>query len=196
MIEVRVIGEEDVLARLGSASGRIRERLSAAIKRLQYALVDAAQASYDASGLKSRTSALRGSIKAGKFEESGDSIRASVVAGGGDAFYARIHEYGGTIRAKNVQNLTIPVGEALTAMGVARFSARQVIADPSAYGYTSTFFKHGMLFANSGLRITPLFVLRPSVRIPARPYMRPALSGMLSQITGEISQAVAQGAKG
>lgn len=38
--------------------------------------------------------------------------------------YARIHEFGGTIRPKRAKWLTIPVGPALTASGVARGPAR------------------------------------------------------------------------
>jgi len=41
--------------------------------------------------------------------------------------YARLQEYGGEVSPKNVKNLTLPQKAALTAAGVARFSARELL---------------------------------------------------------------------
>lgn len=40
--------------------------------------------------------------------------------------YSKIHEFGGTIRPKNKQWLTIPIGKNLTPSGVPRFLPREV----------------------------------------------------------------------
>jgi hypothetical protein len=190
--EVRIQGDEQAIAELRDVTPKLRAALENAIKRMQIALVNSAKAFY-AQALKSRSGALRGSIKAGDFVANDREIRGDVVAGGGDLFYARAQEYGATIHAKNVANLTIPLDAAKTAMGVGRFSARQVISDPTQFGYTGTFFKHGVLFGNAGGKggaPTPLFVLRPSVTLPPRPFMRPALAQIAARLPAEIERAV------
>src|SRR5690348_8407796 len=84
------------------------------------------------------------------------------------AKYGRIQELGGVVTAKNARFLTIPTDAVKTASGVARFSARDVIAEPEAFGYTGTFFAKGILFGREGKVVTPLFILRQSVVLPDR----------------------------
>lgn len=74
-----------------------------------------------------------------------------------------IHETGGTIRAKRGM-LTIPLPAALNSRGVAPPFARQ---------WQNTFVarsKKGnlLIFQRRGVEIVPLYVLKPSVYIPAR----------------------------
>lgn len=81
--------------------------------------------------------------------------------------YARVHEFGGIIRPKNVNWLTIP------------FPGKNVTK--SAREYPRTFFQRSrkgnlILFQNEGAgRIKPLFILKKMVRIPKRAYLRPAI---------------------
>ncbi|HVB79927.1 MAG TPA: hypothetical protein VNE82_08260, partial [Candidatus Binataceae bacterium] len=42
-------------------------------------------------------------------------------------------------------------------------------------GYDGTFFSKGVLFGKKGDQVDPLFALKPSVTLPARPYAQPAL---------------------
>lgn len=77
--------------------------------------------------LRNRTGALRGSMKF-DFVDGGKlgSIRLRCKSDG--VIYARIQQFGGVIRPKNARFLTIPLDPALTSAGVARFTARQLIA--------------------------------------------------------------------
>ncbi len=78
----------------------------------------------------------------------------------------RIHEEGGTIRAKSAKYLTIPLPAALDGRGVP--------LQRRARDWQNTFVarsKRGnlLIFRKLGRReITPLYVLKPSVTIPAR----------------------------
>ena len=58
-----------------------------------------------------------------------------VGADGKKAKCAAIQEEGGTIRPVNSANLAIPLDAARTAKGVARMSAREFFANPSALGF-------------------------------------------------------------
>ena len=83
--------------------------------------------------------------------------------------YAKIQEYGGTIRPKNAQWLAIPLDAAKTGAGVARGGPRD---------YQNTFFatsKKGNLILfqkDAGGGIIPLFVMKKEVTIPPRLGMR------------------------
>jgi hypothetical protein len=71
---------------------------------------------------------------------------------------ARVHEFGATIRPRTAQFLAIPL--------------------PAARGrrpreFTHTFIRKGIIFQRVGSRVIPLFVLKRSVTIPARPVLRP-----------------------
>ncbi len=95
--------------------------------------------------------------------------------------YARIHEYGGVIRPVNKKWLTIPLKAALTPAGVMRY--------PSAPQYPNTFLAKGTIFQKgkgNGAAPVPLFLLRKTSNIPARPFMAPSLREM----KGEIIQAI------
>lgn len=202
-LKVEFKGADQVIVNLGNVPPKVRKAIGDMVKRMQYALVSAARDFYDAV-LKSRTGGLKGSIQPGEFEETDTEIRGSVVAGGGDENYARQKEYGGTITAKNVSNLTIPLDAALTPMGVGKFSARQVIEDPTQFGFTGTFFRHGVLLGTLRVEkkraakgatiggVVPLFILKPSVTQPAHPFMRPALKKIGDQLPDEAKKAVSE----
>lgn len=128
--------------------------------------------------LKVRSGRLRSSITNRVFL-SGKDLAGQV---GTNVVYAKIHEIGGTLIPKNSRFLTVPLSAAKTPAGVTRFSARQVISNPSAYGYQGTFFRKHILFGKKTNRITPLFVLKSSVKIPRRSYMQPALGETKPQI--------------
>jgi hypothetical protein len=83
----------------------------------------------------------------------------------GGSFIARVHEYGATIRAKNVKYLTIPLPAALNANGTPKKrSARywdNTFVFRSKAGNLIIAQKHGKDF-------TPLYVLKPEVKIRPR----------------------------
>jgi hypothetical protein len=111
--------------------------------------------------------------------------------------YARVQEYGGTIRAKNVRNLTIPLSPLMTGRGAARGAARDVISNPSAFGYRGTFFSAQILFGKrEDGSAEPLFKLQPSVTLPAPPYAEPALDQVAPQVESSIARAMEAPAEG
>lgn len=92
--------------------------------------------------------------------------------------YARLQEYGGTIRPKRAKNLTIPLDDALTGSGAPRYtSARDLL---SRYPEDVFFFtsKKGNTFLASygkpgGKRrkeedVQLLYILKKQVEVPAR----------------------------
>lgn len=66
----------------------------------------------DKSGLHNRSGLLRDSIKLRRFYQlsPGRTAEAVIAAGNSRVPYARIHEYGGTVRAKSKPYLTFKIG--------------------------------------------------------------------------------------
>jgi HK97 gp10 family phage protein len=95
---------------------------------------------------------------------------------GTDAPYAAIHEYGGVIRAKKSKYLAIPVG---TYKDSPR-NHPQLKLSKTAGGT--------LLLRSPGGTIQ--YVLRKSVEIPARPYMRPAWDAEQENVSGTIGKAI------
>jgi hypothetical protein len=83
--------------------------------------------------------------------------------------YFRIHEFGGTIRAKSGHSLAIPLDAAKTAAGVARGGPRD---------FANTFLlkrdgKPPLIMQRQGTAVVSLFVLVKSVTIKPRPALEP-----------------------
>lgn len=174
--------------RLARVPPAVAKRAITAVTRLTYALREMARSKYDEAGLQVRTGALKNSIEALPIRRTEHEIIGTVVAGQ-KLKYAKIHEFGGIIKPINAAFLAIPIGEAKTAAGVARFSPRQI----TAAGYDGSFVKGGILFGKRGKDAVPLFVLRSSVKIPARPFMRPALAAIQVQARSQLREAVHKG---
>lgn len=100
--------------------------------------------------------------------------------------YAAIHETGGTIKAKRAKYLTIPLPAAMTPRGVLRKPARQ---------WTDTFVRNKIIFQKKGKKVVPLFVLKESVTIPARPYISTALNETKNRIIDIIGEAITTAVK-
>jgi hypothetical protein len=117
--------------------------------------------------------------------------------------YGDIQETGGTIVPKSARALTIPLDAMLTGNGVARGTAKQVFADPEAYGFLRVFIPKGKAVI-MGLRDDhhpiPLFALAQSVTIPATHYLSNTLEqemgwiqSALEDLTGDIVQVAMTG---
>ena len=181
-IKVEVHGATEVIARFSSMSANIRNRLRDALFDLQMKLRAAVRTQYDIAGLHVRTGALKNSVQLMPLEEDASHITARVGIGGGLP-YAKVQEYGATITPRNAMFLAIPIGEALTGAGVAKFGPRDI----EASGYDGSFVRTGpsgnkIIYGKRGNEVVPLFVLVSSVTIPARPFARPALQGMQTTI--------------
>ena len=101
--------------------------------------------------------------------------------------YAGILETGGTIRPVKAKMLAIPLKAALTSAGVPRYTPREV---PNSFIMRT---KNGnlMIFAKSGKkRITPMFVLKNSVKIPAFKYLSKSLTQSKAAAVKEIEQGI------
>lgn len=101
--------------------------------------------------------------------------------------YARIQETGGVIRAKNAQYLTIPLPAALNPDGTPK--------KRRARDWDRTFIKRSksgnlLIFRKVGDKIEPLYVLKKSVRIPARLGMRQTLEAGLPYFVDKAMQAM------
>lgn len=109
--------------------------------------------------------------------------RVGIIKSGPATAYAAIHVTGGIIRPRKGQFLTVPLSAALTAAGVARFSARQV---PGAFFLRS---KRGNLLLVRRIAggIEPLFVLKRQVRIPKRDYFSGPRDAVLRALETDLA---------
>lgn len=107
------------------------------------------------------------------YRRDGERHAVKVYAGGDLAPYARVHELGGTIYAKG-NALTIPVNDAAKQASRKSLSARNIpglflVNRPGGRGLLAKRSPGH----NGGLDVW--FILRKSVTLPARPFMRPGL---------------------
>ncbi len=126
------------------------------------------------SGLKRRTGRLLNTWGENKkITESGNTVIGEMSSAG--VPYAAIHEFGGTITAKG-KALTIPLSSNQRADGSPKVTIQELFATKGR-AFTT---KNGVVMQVSGkgkaAKLTPMFVFRKSVTIPARPYVRPALA--------------------
>ena len=141
--------------------------------------------------LKRRTGVYASSIGRGPVERGvNGSFEARVgVREGGASKYAEIHETGGVIRPKG-KVLAIPVGNALTPAGVARFGPRDV---PDGFWRKS---KNGNLVflapKGAGGELEVLFVGKTSVTIPARAPMRKSFEEIRPRVPSIVQEEVAR----
>ena len=138
------------------------------------------------SGLERRTGALSRSIVPGKVERGAASVTGRVLAGQGLP-YARIHEYGGEIKPVHGQFLAIPLDAVKTQAGVARFGPRQA----ESQGW-KTFFAGGAIMGKQpgDAEATPLFALKRSVTMPARPYFAPGIRDKKTEVQNALARAL------
>ena len=116
------------------------------------------------------------------------SLSAGGRFGGNDVRYARIHELGGTIRPKRAKSLAIPLPAARTGAGV---SGR-----PGPRDFPDLQFMPSKNPRNVGILATPagvpMFVLRRSVTIPARPYLKPSMDQAVQGFRARLGSAMAR----
>lgn len=137
-----------------------------------------------------------GNLKRAVFGRVGHLASGEITAGVGvdlkKAIYGRIHEFGGTIRPKNAGHLTVPLDAVQTNKGVARFTARQVIENPEAYGYTGTFVRDLVIFGKQPDRIVPLFVLKDQVTIKPVGFLSGTVEEVAPRAQEQVSGAVSK----
>lgn len=104
---------------------------------------------------------------------------------------ARAQELGGVITPKNGKYLTIPLDAAKTQRGVSRFRARDVIANPGAFGFVGTFTRDKIIFGKKDDRsVVPLFALREQVVLKPVGFMTKAVENKAAWIRQTVADAV------
>lgn len=133
--------------------------------------------------LKGRTGELK---RSWRFNVIGNTIMtlAGMVESVG-VKYARLHEYGGTIKAKSGKWLTIPTAANKTPAGVMRMSARMVIQQGGFFAKNVIFLKQG----KAGKPV-PMFILKKQVTIPARLGFREQAEIYGRKLLGELDKAL------
>jgi hypothetical protein len=111
------------------------------------------------------------------------------------AVQMRAQEKGASIGPKRGMFLTVPLAAVRTGNGVARFTARQVIAAPQSFGYSGTFFKKSVLFGKKGDEVVPLFAMVRRVTLKPVGYLTNTVREKGPWAVNEIAGAVAEGLK-
>ena len=117
--------------------------------------------------LQHRSGKLAGSIRAIPATQSGTEITGAVEGGGGPAFYARVHEYGG-----EEEFIISPVNAKALMF---QMNGETIVIAGSEKSLPSVFAKR---------------VVHPP--LPARPFMRPALDFMKPQIVEGLQEALSE----
>jgi len=157
-LTIRIADEEKVIKAVDEVGVRARD-LRLPLADFGERMVRKISKRLSGPALKERTGRLKGSLT---HEETADTGEISAGGGPGEVDYAAIHQYGGTIKPKKRKALTIPFPG-----GPADKRVPLRAAD-----FADTFVAKGIIFQKRGEDdIVPLFILKKSVEIPARPYM-------------------------
>lgn len=142
--------------------------------------------------LNVRTGRLRSSISSVLLRE-GDNIHGIVGSGvrqGDRVPYANIHETGGTITPRVSKYLAIPLPPALTPAGVLKKKPREwqhTFVMRSNSGNLIIYQKQGKLGKGA---LVALFLLKKSVKIPARYYMTKTVDAMSDKALDIMSKSI------
>ena len=160
----------DRLAKAGS--GELRKRLRTALVTVQMDAVRQAVL-FATARMRTRTGALRGSIRAGFVKVDADGIAVSIRAGAGakNIKYARVQELGDTIHGNPY--LRIPLPPALTGSGVDRYPGKLRTEAPGVFRVLKA--KNGKLFLVHNETNKLWYVLKRSVTIKGKHYLKDGL---------------------
>jgi hypothetical protein len=139
-----------------------------------------------------RTGDLRRALKMQPPVVTTDGIEGSVYVDPAQVAYGAIQEEGGTVVPKTAQFLAIPLEAMQTGNGVARGTARQVISEPGAFGFSGTFVAKGVIFGKEGGDIIPLFALKSEVTLPGRHYLSETLTQEAAWIEDYADQTLGE----
>jgi hypothetical protein len=166
---------------------------------------------YPASGLQVRSGRLRASI-GGSSREGSTGVELVLGAGGSragkDVRYASVHEglnpdgsrrTATIIKPVNGRYLRIPTIHALTAAGVDRYPGRLRETAAGVFRFVPT-DRGGVLVPNKagkgGAQQPPWYNLVRQVRVPARPFLRPALLKVRPFVATAIEKGLEQAVHG
>jgi HK97 gp10 family phage protein len=177
MAKTQVIGTSELKAKFEALDEAVRgETLAAATLAGGMVLLNKARKNIKDLGLI-RTRTLSRSLSQKVVEQSATAVAVEV---GTNLEYAAIQEYGGTVTAKKSKYLAIPLTK--TARGA---------GSPRNFPLTLHLVKGGsgnlVLVSDEG---QAHYVLKTSVTIPARPYLRPAFDDNKEEIRAAIGDAI------
>ena len=162
-LTLRIAGEEKVVKVLEGTEERARD-LRKPFADAGERIVRKISRRLSGAVLSEKTGRLKNSLT---HQETADTLEIS-AGGGPEVAYAAIHHYGGTIRPKKAKFLTIPFPGGPADQRVPL----------RASDFDDTFIAKGIIFQTTGRssrsggeQIEPLFILKKSVEIPARPFM-------------------------
>lgn len=184
------------------------ELRAAAERRVHFAIVEtmelatadlAARARQNVSErLKERSRSLLSSVRHELAEENGE-VHGIVSAGGSwqglEVPYARLQEYGGTVLPVKGKFLAIPVGPALNSIGLAKYRSAR---DAPGLVYVQSLKGQPLLVKlvkgqkGEAPRVEVWYVLRQSVTLPARRYLRDAWSAVLAELPARLADSAAR----
>lgn len=136
--------------------------------------------------LNRRTGNLAARTRVTKATVTGRQVSITISTNG--VPYALIHETGGTIRPREKQFLTIPLPGALTPSGVLRKSAGELQQNPAPFD--TTFIHDGTIIGERNDKLTPLFILRKKVEIPARRWASSAVDDTINLFLKRLQVSV------
>ena len=198
MITIKVSGVREIVRDLAAMPaalrGDTRATMNAILSRLHQIV---ATEKITAGGiLESRSGLLRQSLDSRIETPSETEITGRLFFDLSVAKYGRLQEFGGTVTPTRSKNLAIPFpgGPALTDKGAARFGAREFISNPGVGGFQSAFVAKGVIFGKLLHEITPVFILKPSVTLPAREPLKSTLDRERPWIESQFDALAARAA--
>lgn len=189
MVSVTLNGARELVVRLGEVTPAIRRAAVRRMNGISQHLATYAREHFEESGLHVRTGDLRRSESALPTTEDERGVSGGMVASQ-SLPYGPPQEFGATIFPTHGQYLTIPLDEALTDAGVARFTARE--AEDAGY---KTFIRGKIIYGVKDGILYPLFLLVSFVVIPPRPFVTPVLKENQEYVERELKAAVDEGLK-
>ena len=141
------------------------------------------------SRLNVRSGRLRASISGSAMKDTRGNVVLQLQAGGRDkdVSYARIHEEGGTIRPVSAKFLTIPISDKLfTGAGVQRYASVRDVPEPLSFAQS---LKGQPLLVHQ-MTGEVFYILKKQVKIPRRPYLKPAVDRVNREIGRELPSII------
>ena len=141
------------------------------------------------SRLNVRSGRLRASISGSAMKDTRGNVVLQLQAGGRDkdVSYARIHEEGGPIRPVSAKFLTIPISDKLfTGAGVQRYASVRDVPEPLSFAQS---LKGQPLLVHQ-MTGEVFYILKKQVKIPRRPYLKPAVDRVNREIGRELPSII------
>lgn len=188
--KVGIVGLENLERRLTGLRPQLLPRIKRTVifvfgQAVRYVTQNHLTGGTSSTRLATRTANLKRSIGF-KVESGQETVYGEW--GSFDMPYNRIHETGRTLIAKKSAKLWIPLQPNKTAAGVARFSPRAIF---DTLVIRRSLAGNLIAWQKQGKKLIPMFLLKDSVRIPARPYIGPTFSRSIApMLNAELDRMV------